>query len=707
MFVRLLDNLRRRGVITVMAPYTVGAWVLMQVIAVLQPALALPAWVMSLVTVILIVGFPVAFYIAWFFELTDDGLKRTTLEDEASLVKLSVFHWAGLGVASIAALGVGFFIFQEVSDNLAKDAEGIKELALEQSIAVLPFKDQSADQDQKYIAEGIADELTNILGGMRGLKVAAASSTFRLTEQDFDPIAIGRRLDVATLLGGSIRSQGDQLKVRVELINVGDGKVLWTQSFSRKLADIFAVEEEISRSIVNLLQDRYLEKGEVTVQSRTANTDAYLLHLRGEEEFRKRTPVSVKAARKFFEEAIGLDPEYAPARVGLAKTVLLLAKGTENVGKLDRKVAATLAEQSLNKALVRAPRNAEAFATLGRMHVLRGDHEAALSAYEKAIQLNPNLAAAYLWKFLSLRAERRYSDAHDAIEEALRLDPASLPVLHNMALEHNRLYQLDEAYAISIDLIELYPQSPMGHRVQAGISWQRGDLADSVRSWKRVFELAPDHFESKFDYIGLLMMLGLIEEAKPLATDPFWEANILLMEGKYQELHEKMAFDVAAHPDDPWVTFEAGWYHYLVGDLMQGVQLMARVGEMLGASDLYGMPMCSPAIEIAFAYKKIDRNDEAEDLIDQCRARVVTEREGEYYDSDYDFLAARMAAMAGDGDLAAKELQKAYDKGWRDWWVGQDPLLSSLDEHPGAQKTIGLVLSAIQLERRKLEAEGS
>lgn len=701
MIARLLNNLRRRGVIMVMAPYTVTIWILMQVTALLQSALAFPTWVLSLVTVVLIAGFPVALYIAWFFEFTEEGLKRTTLDDEASIDPLSRSHWAGLIVISVAAIGVGFLVFQDVNSNLSKQAEGIKELALEQSLAVLPFMDQSSDHDQKYLAEGIAGELTSILGRMPGLKVSAASSTFRLTRHNRDLIAIGRQLQVATLLGGSIRTSGDRMKIRVELVNAADGKVLWTQNFSRQLKDIFDIETEIARSIVNLLQDQYLEEGAVTVASKTANTDAYVLNLKGEEEFRKRTTESIKAARKLFEEAVGLDPEFASAYVGLAKTVLLLAKGRENLGNMDRKVAATLAEQALNKALVRAPDLADAYASLGRVHVLRDDLDSALSAYDKAIALNPNLADAWLWKFLALSALNRPADAFEILVKARELDPVSLPILHNLGFMLTNRGETTEARQRFNDLVEFFPESPVGHRGVANLEWRKGAYADSLITWKRALDLSPEDPDILFSYIALLMTLGLVEQAKPLATDPFWAANILLLEGRHDELHNKMDFDVEAWPDDPWVAFEAGWYQFLVGDIQKGADLMKQADQFFSDSDRYTMPICTPAIEMAYAYQVSGDPDRARDYMAKCTARLEAARSSDFSDSGHDYLAARLAAMSGNPGLAARELGRAYQNGWREWWVDLDPLLSGASDNAEVQATFGKVKAALTAERQK------
>lgn len=698
MISRLLDNLRQRGVITVMAPYTVVAWLVMQVVALLQPALAFPIWIVSFFTVLLIAGFPVAFYIAWFFEYTEHGLKRTTVDPDPSQEPLSKRHWAGLVVTSLAALGIGYVSFGEVRTNLAKDAEGIEELALEQSIAVLPFKDQSADQDQRYLSEGIAEEMTSLLGRMAGLKVAAASSTFRLSERDLDPVEIGRRLDVATLLGGSIRSQGDQLKVRVELINVEDGKVLWTQNFSRKLENIFAVEEEITRSIVNLLQDRYLEKGSVTLQSKTANTDAYVLYLKGEEEFRKRTTESMKAARKLFEEAVGIDPEYASAHVGVAKSVLLLAKGDQNVGSLDPKIAATLAEQALDKAIVRSPDHAGAFASLGRVHVLRGQNDEALSAYDKALSINPNLAIAHLWKSVTLRTLQRYEAAVESLRKAASLDPTSSTVLHNLGFFLSQMSLLDEAEARFSELLALYPDLPQGYKGLGHVAWQKGELAKSVEFWGKAVELSPESSDIKYDYLGLLFTLQM-EEVIPLATDPFYGANILLLKKEYEALHEKMAFDLGANPDDPWIAFEAGWYQMLVGDLVVGADLLIRADENLSDQDRFAAPMCMPGIEIAFAYQLKGDLEKAEAYIAQCERMLEIERKSIFANNNLDHLEARLHSLRKDGVKGAEALGQAYDNGWREWWVDLDPLLDTVRQDPEGSRITQEIKMSMENER--------
>lgn len=229
----------------------------------------------------------------------------------------------------------------------------------------------------------------------------------------------------------------------------------------------------------------------------------------------------------------------------------------------------------------------------------------------------------------------------------------------------------------------------------------QGSFANSLSAWKRGLDLSPENPDIQFSYIGLLMTLGLVEQAKPLATDPFWAANILLLEDRHDELHDKMDFDVEAWPDDPWVAFEAGWYQFLVGDIQKGANLMKRADQFFTDSDRYTMPVCTPAIEIAYAYQVSGAPDRARDYMAKCTARLKAVRSGDFSDSRHDYLAARLAAMSGNPDLAAHELGTAYQNGWREWWVDLDPLLSGASGNADVQATFGKVKAALAVERQK------
>ncbi|MDC2891129.1 tetratricopeptide repeat protein [Psychrosphaera algicola] len=189
------------------------------------------------------------------------------------------------------------------------------------------------------------------------------------------------------------------------------------------MKDIFDLQSEIGRSVVNLLQDKYLESGSLRSLSATNSTDAYVVYLKGREAYRLQTTESFKEARKLFEQAIALDPEYAQAYVSLADTLALLGDGSTQYGVLANDVAATLAERNVEKALVRQPNMPRAYAVVGYIAMIRDEFEKSLGAFDKAIELNPSLAIAYMWKSRALAELQRFDESFAALIKANELDP--------------------------------------------------------------------------------------------------------------------------------------------------------------------------------------------------------------------------------------------------------------------------------------------
>ncbi|TRY33828.1 tetratricopeptide repeat protein [Aliiglaciecola sp. M165] len=698
MFKTFVSEVRRRNVLPTLLPYVGLVWLLLQVVSVIQPMLNMHQLVGTFVAIVLFAGFPVVAYLSWYFNFTWDGLEPIPDLESGAPSRFGKRNWLGLTAIVLLSGWLGFVYFNEVKQDLVKQEEGIRQVKSATSIAVLPFRDLSPDQDQAFITEGLTEELTSLLGKVSELNVAAASSTFALAKRDLTPVDIGRRLQVDTIVTGSLRVTGNRLKIRTELIDSGDGMTLWTETFNREFKDIFAVEEEISRSIVNLLEDRYLEAGEVTSAAKTAVTDAYVMYLKGREQYRLQTTEGMKQARKYFEQAIALDPEYALAYVGNADTLLMLEKGSENFGILETDVAIALADNSLAKAITRDSTIAEAYAIMGRSFQMQGNLDEALSAYDKAIGINQSLAKAYLWKYLILSELNRQSEAFESLEYAYSLDPISLAVLHNRAYELSRLGRNEESAILYSQVIKDFPQSPLGYAGLADLHFLQGELAESLSFWRKAFVLSPENEFYQKSYIGTLITLGFVEEAKNLTDDPFYEATFLLAGKRYETLFKVVDEQIASYPDDPWVKFEAAWYQSLVGDRALSSQIFVDAFPLFNEEELYAMPMCSPAIEIAWAFKYSNQIDKSKEILSKCESLYVEAKNSGMQDNFVDHLGARIAALKNQPNAAAQQLKKAIKNGWREWWTGQDPIFSEL-------KTIEEIESLINLIEQKLEEE--
>jgi TolB-like protein/Tfp pilus assembly protein PilF len=691
-----LSELKRRKVINTVLPYVGVVWLLLQVVSVVVPLLTLPPLTGTFVAILLFALFPVVLYLSWFYDITSNGIVLTPADDSGTLTPLGWKNWTALVAILLVSGGIGSSYYQQVRANNLKAQDGTQSVLVADSIAVAGFKDQSPEQDQQYLTEGLTEEITSLLGKMPNLTVAASGSGLVLTKQGLDPVAIGRRLGVKTVLTGSVRRTGDQLKVRLELLETDKGHTLWTETLQRSLSDVFALETEIARSVVNLLQDSYLDQTAISNHANTQSVDAYVMYLKGREQYRLQTTEAIKEARKLFEQAITLDPEYAQAYVALADTFVLLSDGKREFGVLKPEIAAQLASENLAKAFLRQPQMADAFAVQGKVFEIQQQNDQALAAYDKAISLNPNLAIAYMWRYILLKIQGRYDESLISLEKAYQLDPVSVTTLYNTGLEMSVRGEYPEAEQRFTQLITDFPKSPWGYAGLGGVASFQGKLAQSIKFWQHAHSLSPQNKQIKSQYVSVILRLGMAEQARPLATEPYYEATLQLLSGAYTELFQSMDYQLAANPDDGWVAFEAGWYQLLVGDKAKGIELLLAARKLINDTELYSMPDCSPAVELAWALQQQGDDVAADLLIQKCQQQLTDAREGKIDDWHLDYLSARLAVLLKDQDTALQQLELAIQHGWREWWLGHDPVLEALranDKFLALQEKLSLLMA--------------
>lgn len=715
---KFLREIKRREVIRPLIAYAGLAWLLLQIVDVVSGLLSLPPLFAPAVLLILICGVPVVAYLSWHFDVSLDGIRRTPRLGDDDLLTTEPFgllNWAGLAVIVMISVVGGFQLFDSIRDDRLAAEEGQATIKEADSIAVLPFADQSPEQDQGYLAVGIAEEITGLLGRIDTFRVMASRSSQVLSEEGLTPVDIGRRLDVDAVLTGSIRVSGNRLRIRVELLDTEDGKTLWTDSFLRELRDIFAVESEISRAVVNLLQDEYLQSGAFADISTTSSTDAYVIYLRGREAYRRQTTESMREARTLFEQALALDPEYAPAYVALADTLAALSEGGDGFGVLKPEIAAQLAEANLDKAILRQPDIADIYAVMGVVNQLRNNHEDSLGNFDKAIELNPSLARAYMWKSLAYNELQKFDEAIAALEKARELDPLFLTSTYNLGVLLSWRGRTAEAEALFQQMQNDFPGSPFPFMGLSDVYFGRGDFVGAIRDIRKAAALSPDNDELLRRMIGPMLQLGLTDMVQAKAADPAWSDtvadyydNILIFDGNFDELFERLEFRLAANPGDPWAAFEAGWYHAMFGDENRAIELLLSV-EQLPDAEQFAMPNCSPAMEIAWAHKKAGEESDYERLVARCTQLLREQRSSSIEYLELDYLDARINALKGNKQRALTALADAIDKGLREWWTENDPLLKGLrdtDAYRSAIKFIETDLARQRAEARQLFIEG-
>jgi len=688
------------------------SWVILQVVDVVSGLLDLHPLFGPGFLLVLICGLPVVAFLCWHFDISLDGISRTRGLGEADSEApgpFGVLNWAGLAAIILLSVFAGVQLFDSIRDQRMAEQEGQETVKEADAIAVLPFVDQSPEQDQRYLAVGVAEEITSLLGRVDSFRVMASRSAQILSEEGLPPVDVGRRLNVDAVLTGSIRVNGSRMRIRVELLDTEDGRTLWTESFLRELKDIFAVETEISRAVVNLLQDEYLQSGALVNLSTTNSTDAYVMYLKGREAYRKQTTESMREARSLFEQTLALDPEYAQAYVALADTLAALSEGGDGFGVLKPEIAATLAEENLQKAIVRQPDIADIYAVMGVVNLLRYNYDDALGNFDKAIQLNPSLALAFMWKSLALNELQRFDEAIEALERSRELDPLFLTSSYNLGLLLSWRGRTEEAETIFRQMQVDFPDSPFPFIGLSDIYYGQGDYVGAIREARKAAALSPDNDDLVQQLIGPMLQLGLTEIVKQRASDTAWSdavdeyyEHILFLEGKYDELFERMDFKLEANPDNFWIAFEAGWYHAMFGNEARAVELFLSNSDSLAETEKYTMPNCSPAIEIAWAHRQAGNGERYRELLARCAQLLDEQRSSDIEYFELDYLDARIAALEGNDAKALNALSIAIDKGWREWWTANDPLLLNLHDHKEYGFSIELI--AMDLERQQSEA---
>jgi adenylate cyclase len=458
-FRRFLAETRRRRVPRVVIAYLVIAWIMLQVGDVVVEPLGLPDGSMRQLIVLAALGFPVAVVLAWVFDLTPDGVERTVAtpagEDPAPAPprrSSRASGYVGLGML------IGLVVFGAYA-QFGPPGGGARGTIT--SVAVLPFVNLSGDAENEYFSDGVTEELLEGLARVDGLRVPARTSSFQFKGEHVDVREVGRRLNVQAVLEGSVRREGGRVRITTQLVDATTGYRLWSETYERELAGIFALQDEIARAIIGELR---LTLAPVDARRGTeaaiGTVEAHDLYLLGRYHFHRRGPESLHAAERHFRAAIAADPGYAPAYAGLALTYAVLPLFDPNGVPVERGIREGTA--AAQKALALDPMRADAHAALGQIAAnFAWDWQEAERRYARAVELAPNDPVARQWR-AEVLVVRGHPDAPAEIEKALALDPLSAIANSVAALAH---LLLSRDHARSADLWrrvqEIEPEFPL------------------------------------------------------------------------------------------------------------------------------------------------------------------------------------------------------------------------------------------------------
>jgi TolB-like protein/Tfp pilus assembly protein PilF len=466
-------ELKRRNVYKVAVAYAIVGWLLVQVATQVFPFFEIPNWAVRLIVLAIVIGFPIALVIAWAFELTPEGLKRTEDVDVAPQKRRKSHAWIYVVVlGAVLSLGLVFFGRYTARDNAApRQSQAVTGSSIPQkSIAVLPFENLSDDKNAAYFADGIQDEILTKLASIADLKVISRTSTAKYKSKPEDLKTVSQQLGVATVLEGSVQKAGDKVRVNVQLIDARADSHLWAKSYDREMKDVFAVESEVAQEIADSLQAK-LSPAEATTLATAPTKDpaAYDLFLKG--EFEERLADSSLEAESFdraaawYRQAIARDPSFALAMARLVQNRIQRHWFNEQMSEAELAQLRSVAEQ----AVALAPNLAQVHVALGQFyyHGYR-QYEQALAEFERALQLQPNASTALEYSGYVHRRQGQWERCLDELKRALEQDPRNASIAANFANTYLPLRMWKEAERTARHALEIDPQAADGMRTLLG-----------------------------------------------------------------------------------------------------------------------------------------------------------------------------------------------------------------------------------------------
>jgi TolB-like protein/Flp pilus assembly protein TadD len=471
---KFFTELKRRNVYKVAVAYAVVAWLLIQVATQVFPFFEIPNWTVRLVVLLIIIGFPIALVIAWAFELTPEGLKRTDVADAAPAPPSRSRAWIYV-VLIAGVLSAGLFFLGRFTVGSGTPRQSEAATVSSKSIAVLPFDNLSRDPDNAYFASGIQDEIITRLAKIAALKVISRTSTQQYQSKPGNLSEIAKQLGVANILEGSVQKAADQVRVNVQLIQVASDSHLWADTYDRKLVDIFGVESEIAKTIAESLQAKLTGGEQQALAAKpTNNAEAYDAYLRGLAlETRASSPTDSEKVVGFYERSVQLDPTFALAWARLSR-----ANSQVYFGGLDRTTARRdAAERAANTAQKLQPNSPETLLAQAyyQYWVLR-DYELAKATFGRVRELLPGSSEVPAALALIARRQGQWDKSVAYWEQTLALDPRDTQWLGLAAQTYSMLRQFPAALKTYDRVLDIVPNDPDTVASEAKIYQAEGNL---------------------------------------------------------------------------------------------------------------------------------------------------------------------------------------------------------------------------------------
>ncbi|NIL97121.1 MAG: hypothetical protein GTO62_08285 [Planctomycetales bacterium] len=678
----LFNELKRRNVFRVAIAYVVVAWLILQVADVILNNVQAPTWAFWLILLMLSIGFILVLVFSWVFELTPEGIKRESEVDRSESITPQTGKKLDRLIIGVLVLAVAYFAVDKFWLSAGRDAALI-EAALEEagvqaaaeqasepdaadpddkSIAVLPFVNMSDDAGNEYFSDGISEEILNALAKVKELKVAGRTSSFAFKGQNQDLRLIGETLGVQNILEGSVRKAGDKVRITAQLVKVDDGFHLWSETYDRRLDDVFAIQDEIANAILQELKATLLDEGTALVSTARTDSEVYDLYLLAKQRMYERTRLMLQSAAELLDRAIAIDPEYAPAYAQRGIAALLLSE--TSYGEIPHDQSQAQAKLYLDKAVALDGELAEAWAGMGLYYNgPPSQPRKGIEALERALAINPNLINAGNWLTLAYWQVNRLTEAMALLNAIKERDPLYKPALGNRAFQLVMMGKAEEARAYVDGIEPFMPDDIYIKLTRAWIDFSEGQSAAGLRRIQAALEQQPTNraakegvnqghymthqFDKLFDdhysdfYIRALFNLGQNEEAMIVAQQ---QAAVGVVAPLFRFLNASDQSGLLIdYLEERWPDLEAFQRDVPAAILGPGFGAMA---------------------DVALAYRRAGNREQFVDAMYRLDAANREALDQGITCGCLKIVVAGYHSMAGETDLALASLAEAIDGGF-------------------------------------------
>ena len=722
---QLFEELKRRNVFRVGAAYVLITWLIVQVAETLFPPFGVPDSIFRGMVILLILGFPVALLLSWIYDVTPSGIVRDSDTEEQASAAARPTRKLDLAIIGLLVVAIGFFAVDRFVDrpSATRTEPGDQAVAESgttgQAIAVLPFQNRSAREEDAYFVDGIHDDILTHLSKARSLTVIARTSVEQFRNTQLPVRDIAERLGVSAIVEGGVQRAGDRVRINVQLIDAANESHLWAEIYDRELnaANIFATQTEVATAVVNALQATFSVEAATRASTLpTNNLEAWEAYQLGKHSLRSSESGSNEEALKHFRRALELDPDFALAYVGLARASFLRQFETD----VSEDSAITTATEATQRALTLAPDLPEGLAMFGDLLKWRYEYAEAETYFLRALEIDPNSAAALESYAGLLPALGRNAEAIAPSEKLVRLDPLNVEHHQSLAVSlfavgrfGDALARLDKA--LDVDPSSAFTYHEIGHILQA---LGRFDLA---LPWlEKTIELEQDQWYALLWLAYAHTALGDAAEAQQLIDEalqrsgrnhvgPLFAAGLRDLDRG--EVDSASRFLEEAYVIDP--KFMAAVATLAEIDISNGdvgralKRFELALPELLGDEPVLENIDCScSSLPLAAVLLRTGETDRAERLLDLSEAwNAGKPRLGSY---GYGINDVEIHALRGDTAKALRALREAEQAGWRSsvWRYFRDfnPYLASIRDEPEFEAIFADIERDLAIQRKALDA---